>query len=331
MLTPRENFLELLNDGHPDRLVNGYEPFEFVLNEPLLNKYYFSCYIEGQDTLNPFGVTIRWKKGDHAGMPYITEENKVIKDITEWKKNFIKQDMNFPEEAWKPAMEACAKINRKEKLATGLMVTGLFETSHFLMGFEDALANLLMEPEAFGDLLDAILEWKMEYAKLLLDHLDLEMMLFHDDLGARDRPFFNNDIFEELFLPRYEKLFSYIESRGCKVILHSDSYDEPFVEYFVKMHVIAWQGTLNTNNFQAIQERTKGKLICMGGIDSIIDREDWDEKEVRAEVRRAIHDYAPYGKFIPCITYGLPESIYPGVYECITDEINKYNEEQMNK
>ena len=92
MLTARENYMELVKGGKPERLVNGYEPFEFVINEPLLNKYYFSCYIEGQDTKNPFGVTIRWKKGEHAGMPYVTDETKVIKDVTEWRKDFIKQE-----------------------------------------------------------------------------------------------------------------------------------------------------------------------------------------------------------------------------------------------
>ena len=55
------------------------------------------------------------------------------------------------------------------------------------------------------------------------------------------------------------------------------------------------------------------------------------EEEVRAEVRRAIAEYAPYGAYIPCITYGLPESIFPGVLECIMDEVNKYNEEHMAK
>lgn len=327
MLTARENYLELVNGGKPERLVNGYEPFEFILNEPLLAKYYLSCYIEGQDTLNPFGVTIRWQKGEHAGMPYITEENKVIKDVTEWEKTFIKQDLNFPEEAWKPAQEACAKVNKKEKLATGLMVTGLFESLHFLMGFEDTLMNFLLEPEAVEELLDALLEWKMEYAKQLIDHLDLDAMLFHDDLGAKDKLFFSRDVFQEFFKPRYEKLFSYINSRGVQVILHADSYMEPLVEDLVDMHVTTWQGALNTNNFKKIQEVTNGKLILMGGIDSIIDRADWSEEEVRAEVRRTIENYAPYGGFIPCITYGLPESIYPGVLECITDEIDKYNAE----
>ena len=199
------------------------------------------------------------------------------------------------------------------------------------MGFEDTLMNFLMEPEATGELLDALLDWKMEYAKEMMDHLDLDAILFHDDLGAKDKLFFSKEVFEEFFKPRYEKLFGYITSRGVQVILHADSYCEPLVEDFVDMHITTWQGALRTNNFKAIQERVKGKLICMGGVDSIVDRKDWSEEEVRADVRRAIAEGAPYGAFCPCITYGLPESIFPGVLECIMDEVDRYNKEQINK
>ena len=37
-----------------------------------------------------------------------------------------------------------------------VMKTGLFEQSHFLMGFEDTLMNYLLEPEASEELLDYI-------------------------------------------------------------------------------------------------------------------------------------------------------------------------------
>ena len=36
-------------------------------------------------------------------------------------------------------------------------------------------------------------------------------------------------------------------------------------------------------------------------------------------------DYGPGGGFIPSITYGGLGSIFPGVYETISDEIERYN------
>lgn len=328
MMTARENYLALCNGEKPERLVNQYEPFEFVLNEPLLFDFYFSCYVEGQDTINPFGITIRWKKGEHAGMPYVTNETKVCPDVTEWKKYVKMPNLQHPEEAWAGAKEANAKVNRKEKMATGLMVTGLFEQAHFLMGFEDTLMNFLLEPEAMHELLDHLLEFKMEYAKQLLDHLDLDSMLTHDDWGAKDRLFFSKEVFDEFLKPRYEKLYGYIESRGVQVVHHADSWCENIAPEMPDMHIKTWQGVLPSNNIKKLQKELNGKLILMGGIDAgITDFADWTEEVVRKETRRACEEYGPGGGFIPCVTYGLPETIFPGVLECMSDEINRYNEE----
>ena len=41
MLTPRENYLELVKGGKPDRLVNGYEPFAFIFSDPASEKILF--------------------------------------------------------------------------------------------------------------------------------------------------------------------------------------------------------------------------------------------------------------------------------------------------
>ncbi len=327
MKTERELYFDLVNKKPMERLINGYRPFDFVISDPLIGKYYLGCYIEGQDTIDPFGVTIRWKKGEHAGMPFITENNKAVPDICEWKDYWKEQDIKYPDEAWAQAKADLAKIDRKEKLATGLMVSGVFEKCHALMGFEDTLMNFLLEPDDMHDLIDKIFEWKMEYAKELLDHLELDAILYHDDLGAKDKLFFSVDIFREFFKEGYEKLFSYIRSRGCQVILHADSYCEPLVEDFVDCHVNVWQGALCTNNFEAIQARVKGDLILMGAVDSIVDRADWTKEEVEAETLRAIKQGEAYGGFIPCITYGLRESIFPGVIEAIEDVVEAYNKE----
>jgi len=326
MMTARENYLALCNGGVPERLVNQYEPFEFVLNEPLTNLFYFSCYVEGEDTLNPFGITIRWKKGEHAGMPYITEKTKVCPDVTKWRDYVKKPNIKFPEEAWEPSKAALAAVDKKERLATGLLITGLFEQLHYLMGFEDTLMNFLLEPEAMHELLDYLLEFKLEYVKELFDHLELEAILSHDDWGAKDRLFFSKEVFDEFFKPRYEKLYGYIESRGAQVIHHADSWCENIAPEMHEMHITTWQGALMTNNIKKLQKELKGKLILMGGIDSGIDLLGWKEEDVRKEVRRACEEYGPGGGYIPSITYGLPESMFPGVFECIADEINKYNE-----
>ncbi|MCC8066026.1 MAG: uroporphyrinogen decarboxylase, partial [Clostridiales bacterium] len=69
-------------------------------------------------------------------------------------------------------------------------------------------------------------------------------------------------------------------------------------------------------------------IILMGGIDSVIDRADATEEEIRRETRRACTEYGDLKGFMPCMTYGGPGTIYPEVESIIIDEINQYNLEK---
>ena len=65
----------------------------------------------------------------------------------------------------------------------------------------------------------------------------------------------------------------------------------------------------------------------MGGIDnSLIDREDWSQESIRDLVRKTVEECGKH-YFIPCITQGGPGSVYPGVYEAISEEIDKLSKE----
>ena len=70
-------------------------------------------------------------------------------------------------------------------------------------------------------------------------------------------------------------------------------------------------------------------MLLMGGIDSVIDRGDATEDEIRQETRRACEQYGNLKGFWPGMTYGGPGCLFPGVEETIIDEINKYNQERF--
>ncbi len=230
----------------------------------------------------------------------------------------------FPAEAWEEVKAAAAAIDHKEKFVASIISTGLFERLHFLMGFEDTMMNFLLEPEAVHELLDYILNWRLQYLKQLIENLHPEAVLIHDDWGAKDRMFMSADTWREFFKPRYEKIYSYVRKQGVVVMHHADSYLTPITGDMMEIGIQVWQGVLPSNNITGIQKQLGGKMLLMGGLDAgLIDRVDWSEDVVRGEVQRACREYAPGGGYIPSITYGGAESIYPGVYETISDEISK--------
>ncbi|HSW39573.1 MAG TPA: uroporphyrinogen decarboxylase family protein [Acidobacteriota bacterium] len=331
MLTPKQNLLEVLKPhGNPDRLVNQYQPFTPILVDPC-GQFTRGNRIKGRTTKDRWGTEIAWPEEQFAAMPHVTAENKVLPDITRWRDHVKVPDIAgacSDPDSWKPALEEAARVNKDEKLVMAFMGTGIFEQCHYLMGFEDTLSNLLLEPECMHELIGAISEFRFNYLKLLVDNLKPDVILSHDDWGSKHTLFMSPNTWREIIKPYYFKMYNYARDNGVLIMHHADSFLEPIVEDMVELGIDIWQGALPQNNLKKIQKQLAGRMTIMGGIDAaIVDWPEASEKTIRAEVRRACADYGPGGGFIPSLTYGLPGSIFPNVDPIITDEIARYNEE----
>jgi len=326
MLTAKENFLETLRaGGRPDRLVNQYQPFALLMNDPV-RIYTSGNRVKGTTSKDRWGTTIVWPEDQFAAMPHITAEDKVLPDITAWRDYVKVPDLAANAKDWSAVYASRDATDRNEKLIMSFMGTGIFEESHFLMGFEDALVNFLAEPECMHELLGAIFEYRLTYAGLLIDNLKPDVILSHDDWGTKHSLFMSPEIWREFLKPLYSRLYARFREAGVLVMHHADSFLEPIVDDLVEIGIDIWQGVLPQNDIVGIQKRTGGKLTLMGGIDAaVVDRRDATEGEIRAEVRRVCETYGPLGHFIPCLTYGAPGSIYPHVNPIIADEIDRYN------
>ncbi|MBQ9031374.1 MAG: uroporphyrinogen decarboxylase (URO-D) [Parasporobacterium sp.] len=330
MLTPKQNFYETLKkDGHPDRLVNQYNSMVFFMQDPL-GQFTRGNRIKGKTTLDRWGVRIMWPEDQIAAIPDTSDEVKVCKDVCEWERYVKVPDLAAAcddDRLWKETLEQADRIDRDQFLVTGFMPDGVFEQMHNLMGFEDTLMNFLLEPEATLALAQAIGEYKFQYARILVDHLKPDVIISLDDWGSNNSMFMSPDIWREFIMPQYVPVYEYLHEHHVTVIHHSDSYLEPIVEDMVELGIDVWQGILPTNPINQIITQLDGRMTVMGGIDSIVDRVDATEEEIRAEALRACREYSGRGFFIPSITYGSPKTAYPHVYDIITDAIDGYNRE----
>jgi hypothetical protein len=329
VLTPKQNLLELLKpNGKPDRLVNQYQPFTPILVDPC-GKFTRGNRIKGQTTKDRWGTEIAWPEEQFAAMPHVTADNKVLPDITLWRDYVKVPDIvgacSDPE-LWKPALEAADQVDKDKYLVMAFMGTGIFEQCHYLMGFEDTLANLLLEPDSMKELIGAISEFRFNYLKLLVDNLKPDVILSHDDWGSKRTMFMKPDTWREIIKPFYFKMYNYAHDNGVLIMHHADSFLEYIVEDMVEIGIDIWQGVLPQNDIPKIQKQLAGRMTLMGGIDAaIVDLPGASEDSIRAEVRRACVTYGPGGGFFPSLTYGLPGSIHPNVDPIITDEIARYN------
>ena len=332
MLTPKQNFLETLKkDGHPDRLVKQYEYGFYLPGDPINTSIRPPFYQGMPEQQDAFGTTFIWPAGYISSMPHVTEANKVIPDITEWKDRLHLPPIAQLEgdvEAWKGYLERCAAVDREKQLVMGFMPTGIFERLHFLMGFEDLFINFYEEPEDLEDLIAAIADHRYEMFRILIEMAHPDAILAHDDWGSKTSLFIKPELWREFIKPHYERIYGMCHDNGVLIIHHSDSFCEPIVEDMIDCHIDVWQGVLPQNDIAMLQEKFDGRITFQGGLESgIIDNADCTEDEVRAHVQEICEKFGPGGHFIPSVTHGGPDALIKGRHEIINEEIDKYNKE----
>ncbi len=329
MLTEMQNWRETLKvDGKPDRLCNQFRPAYLFVDEPFY-RYMYGERKRGTTCKSRFGTVIQFPATAPGAMPHVTDENKVCPDVTRWREYVKFPDLDAICTDWSQVEAEVAKIDRSQHAVILIMLEGIFEQLHFLMGFEDTLMAFYEEPEAMHELVDAIAEWRFQWMKTLVDHLHPDIICSHDDWGAKQTMFVSPEMWREYFKEPYRKFYGYQKEHGVVTMHHADCFLAPIAEDMAEIGIDIWQGVIPSNNIPELQKRLAGRMVLMGGIDpAVVDRADTTEEEIHNEVWKVCDAYGPGGHFIPSMTYGRPGSaIFPGTYATIEREIDRYNQE----
>lgn len=323
MLTKKQNLLETIRGGKPDRFVNMFEAFKIYKNSP----YFVNNAAPvkgGPNVVNSWGVTLSFPQNTPGAFPVHTDDKIVIKDITHWRDYVTAPQVKYPESAWEPFLAEIEKIDRNEYFVTPMIYPGIFEQTHYLMEIQNCLIAFYEEPEAMHELIDFLTEWELAYAEELCSHYHPDALFHHDDWGSQISTFLSPEMFEEFYYPAYKKVYGYYKSHGVEVIVHhSDSYAETLVPMMIDMGIDIWQGVMTSNNIPEMIRKYGGQITFMGGIDSAkVDHPNWTPEEVERETAKACAEFGPK-YFIPCTSQGGPMSVFPGVYQAVTEAIDR--------
>ena len=325
-MTPKEIFLEMLKpDGQPERQLKQYEALHLAVYDPI-NGYLRGNRVRGSVSKDRWGTTILFPEDAPGATPHITATDKVCPDVTHWRDYVHAPDLAANcGEGWEAARSRAREIAGDQQLICGFMGTGIFEQTHFLMGFEDTLTGFYEHPKEMHELIEYITEYRLQYVKLLIEGLRPDAIFSHDDWGAKEALFMKPEMWREFYKEPYRRFYGYIRDQGVIAIHHADSYLVPILEDMIEVGIQCWQGVLPENDIPAVQEQLRGRMILMGGIGAAIDRPDATEEEIRPYVRQQLERYCPGGHFIPCITYGIMGTVFKHVDPFIDDEIDRYN------
>ena len=327
MLTKRQNFLETIRGGNPDRFVNQFEALSLLSADPI-NGAFPKPVPGGPPVKVGWGVTVYYGEGQPGPYPLHGDAYTVVPDIRQWKDLVQMPRTDFPDSAWEESAKMAGEIDRNEFFATVMYGTGVFERLHYLMGMEQCMINFYEEPALMHDLIKYDTEYELKFAEQVIRHWKPDALFHHDDWGTQNSTFLSPEMFQEFIKPAYIDIYKYYKNNGIEVVVHhSDSYAATLVPDMIDMGIDVFQGCMSTNNVNELLKKYGGKISFMGDLDNgVLDKEDWNLELIRREVERACKTNGKL-HYIPCLVMGGPYSTFPGVYEAVSSEIDRMSME----
>ncbi|NLV50393.1 MAG: uroporphyrinogen decarboxylase [Clostridiales bacterium] len=327
MLTPKENMREVIRGGNPDRFVNQYEAVYLMFHPYILTSN--ALLEKGQkNVVNAWGITNSFPANTPGAFPVHTPDKIVVKDIERWREYVKAPSLKFTDEQWAMFKGMYDAVDGTKAYKATFIAPGIFEQTHHLCEISRALEYYALNPDEMHDLIKYYVEWELQMLEGILTNLKPDAILHHDDWGGATSTFISPNMFADFFLEPYKEIYKYCHDHGVELVIHhGDSYAATLVPYMIEMGIDVWQGCLESNNVPELIKKYGGKISFMGDIDNkSVDFEGWTQENCKKVARRAI-DRCGNKYFIPCIAQGGPGSVYPGVYQALTDEIDKYSEE----
>ena len=154
MLSVKQNFVETVTGGQPDRFVKQYEPFKLFFPPFMYSGQSPACGSE--PVVNSWGVTLSWPEGTPGPFPVHTEDKIVIKDITRWREYVRAPGAKSTPQEWAQVLEAAGRVDRERYIITACVAPGIFEQCHYLGEIQSTLMNFHLEPDSLKELIEYI-------------------------------------------------------------------------------------------------------------------------------------------------------------------------------
>ena len=329
MLNAKENLREALKpDGHPDRFVNSYEFIRTAFGPNFLMR---NLPNPGElDKVTDWGVHYSFPIGTPGPFPLDTPDKVLIADIDEWRDILKAPPTQYPDELWNISQAMMDEIDGEKCFKACFVAPGLFENLHAFCGITDALVYLMTDEDEVKELLKYVTEWELRVAEQLCSRLHPDAILHHDDWGSEQNSFMRPEMFAEFFVEPYKEIYGYYHDHGVELIVHhNDSYGANLVPYMIEMGIDIWQGCMRSNDVPTLVDRYKGEIAFMGNIDNKqVDFDGWQEEDCEKAARLAVEGMDPHS-YIPCITQGIPGSVYPGTYRRLVKYLDQCNSERF--
>lgn len=320
-ITEKEN-VQLVLDGKIPQWVPSFTDACAFISSPAVGRVYDE---KRKVTTDIYGVefiaTIDGPMVNHTN-----SGNFLMKDITKWKDYMPKLDLDRID--WEQDAQAL-KAMTKPGQAINLNAGGIWEQLHYMMGFGEALAALLEEPEASAECLMGIARFTVDALKRVCRFITPDLIMIMDHVATHQGLMMSPETYREIIKPAEKLVMDAIIEIGSVPEIHVDGNVEEILPDYFDMGIKVIQPFQVFNDINAAKE--KYGFVAIGGWNAFGrgNQKDSTEEEIRESVRLAIDSYAPGGRYMFWHSGATPA--FPGYIDIILDEARVYGHSFYNK
>ena len=200
----------------------------------------------------------------------------------------------------------------KSKRAICFHHRAAFMWSAYLLGMENILMGLLLQPELVEIVMDKVLACNMQIVRNAI-RAGAEVIVLGDDYAGNTGPLMSPKAFEHFILPRLTKMIDLIHEEGAFCIKHTDG------NIYLLLDMLVSTGPDGLNPIEPVAgmelaevKKRVGDQVCItGNIDCAHLLPHGTVKQVRQAVRQAIQDAAAGGGYILTSSNSIHSSCNP--------------------
>ncbi len=224
-------------------------------------------------------------------------------------------------------------INRfGNKRAVILNLRDGFSDMRDLLGYENALLGMLMDPEAYKELLDRVVEYNLALAERAVNEFGIEIVATTDDIANAGGLLIDAESYFDILGEGFRKVIKGYKDLGLKVIKHCDGDCTPVIDFWIECGIDCLD-PIDPGaglDMAEMKEKYGDKIVLKGNVDCTGNLCNGTPEQVEAEVKGCLEKGAVNGGLILSSSNTIHRGVKPENYKAMLNALKKYGTDKNN-
>jgi uroporphyrinogen decarboxylase len=194
-----------------------------------------------------------------------------------------------------------------------------FSDMRDLLGYEGALASLLLEPEAFGELLERVVQYNLALAAAARKRYGVQIVATTDDVANAAGLLIRPQTYFERIAPRFRDVIRGYKALGLLVIKHCDGNIDAVVDFWIECGIDCLDPIDPGAGYTLAAMKAKyGAKVCLkGNVDCTGALAKGAPDDVEREVRQCLREGGAGGGLILSSSNTIHRGVKPENYRAM--------------